>query len=40
MGIGTNVLGYANNKVDNAVIEGIKSNMTTLNSPESFVAKN
>ena len=35
MGIGTNVLGYANNKVDNAVIEGIKkSNMTTLNSPE------
>ena len=35
MGIGTNVLGYANNKVDNAVIEGQdKSNMTTLNSPE------
>ena len=33
MGIGTNVLGYANNKVDNAVIEGIKK-YDYLNSPE------
>ena len=24
MGVGTNILGYANNEVDNAVIENIK----------------
>ena len=34
MGIGTNVLGYANIHIDNAVINSIKnSNMSTLNSP-------
>lgn len=33
MGVGTNILGYANNKIDNKVILAIKSgNMTTLNS--------
>ena len=31
MGVGTNILGYANNEVDNAVIENIKkSNMSTF----------
>jgi glutamate-1-semialdehyde aminotransferase len=41
MGVGTNILGYANNKVDNAVIANIKkSNMTTLNCPEEvYLAK-
>ncbi len=41
MGIGTNVLGYANPKIDNFVIKNIKkSNMTTLNSPEEvYLAK-
>ena len=35
MGVGTNVLGYRNQKVDNAVKAIInKGNMTTLNSPE------
>ncbi len=35
MGVGTNVLGYRNQKVDNAVKATInKGNMTTLNSPE------
>lgn len=35
MGIGTNVLGYANEYVDSAVIEAIKgSNMSTFNAPE------
>ena len=35
MGIGTNILGYKNHKIDNAVIQNIKySNMTTLNCPE------
>tara|TARA_B100000900_G_C20592588_1_gene722152 strand:- start:891 stop:2192 length:1302 start_codon:yes stop_codon:yes gene_type:complete len=35
MGIGTNILGYANNKVDQAVIDSIKkSNMSTFNCPE------
>ena len=41
MGVGTNLLGYANPKIDNFVIKNIKkSNMTTLNSPEEvFLAK-
>ena len=35
MGIGTNILGYANNQVDNAVINRIKkSNMSSLNCIE------
>ena len=35
MGIGTNILGYCNKEVDNAVIEIVnKSNMSTLNCPE------
>lgn len=35
MGIGTNVLGYAHDEVDTAVVETIrKGNMTTLNCPE------
>ncbi len=35
MGVGTNVLGYANKKVDDAVIKNLKkSNMTSLNCPE------
>ena len=35
MGVGTNILGYANEEVDNYVKENIdKSNMSTLNCPE------
>ena len=35
MGVGTNILGYANKDVDNAVIKNIKkSNLSTLNCPE------
>jgi len=35
MGIGTNILGYGNSSVDNAVLKTIKSgNMSTLNCPE------
>ena len=35
MGIGTNLLGYANKNIDNKVIDSIKnSNMSTLNSSE------
>jgi len=35
MGVGTNLLGYANKQVDDAVIKNIKnSNMSTLNCPE------
>lgn len=35
MGIGTNMLGYGNNEVDNAVIDNIrKGNMSTLNCAE------
>lgn len=38
MGVGTNILGYANNKIDNAVIKNLKkSNMTTLNCPEEVI---
>ena len=42
MGVGTNVLGYANDEVDNAVIKNLKkSNMSTLNCPEEVIlAKN
>ena len=33
MGVGTNVIGYANSKIDNQVINSIKkSNMSTLNT--------
>ena len=41
MGVGTNVLGYANSKIDNKVIKSIKdSNMSTLNSNyEIFLAE-
>lgn len=35
MGIGTNTLGYGNNKVDDAVVETVKKgNMSTFNCPE------
>ena len=35
MGVGTNILGYTNYRVDNAVIKKIKKgNMSTLNCPE------
>jgi len=35
MGVGTNILGYANSKVDKEVIKTVKrSNMSTLNAPE------
>ena len=35
MGVGTNILGYCNNEVDNAVKKAINAgNMTTLNCPE------
>jgi len=35
MGIGTNILGYANQEVDEAIIEVVnKSNMSTFNCPE------
>lgn len=35
MGIGTNILGYGNDEVDEAVMQTIKNgNMSTLNSPE------
>jgi len=35
MGVGTNILGYCNNEVDNAVRKAIgKGNLTTLNCPE------
>ena len=35
MGIGTNILGYSNSEVDNAVKEAVnKGNMSTLNCPE------
>ena len=35
MGVGTNILGYANNKIDNAVIKAVKSgSMSSLNAPE------
>ena len=35
MSVGTNILGYANSKIDNAVIKSIKkSNMSTFNCPE------
>ena len=35
MGVGTNILGYANSKIDRKVIASIqKSNMTTFNCPE------
>ena len=35
MSVGTNIMGYANSKIDNAVIKSIKkSNMSTFNCPE------
>jgi len=35
MSVGTNILGYANSKIDNAVIKAIKkSNMSSFNCPE------
>ena len=35
MGIGTNILGYGNSKVDKAVLETVRAgNMSTLNCPE------
>ncbi len=35
MSVGTNILGYANSKIDNSVIKSIKkSNMSTFNCPE------
>ncbi len=38
MGVGTNILGYSNKKVDQAVSKKIKNgNMTTLNCPEEVI---
>ena len=38
MGVGTNVLGYANSQIDNAVKKNIsKSNMSTLNCKEEII---
>ena len=38
MGVGTNILGYSNSKIDNYVIRKIKSSIsTTLNSKEDFI---
>ena len=38
MGVGTNILGYSNAKIDNYVIRKIKSSIsTTLNSKEDFI---
>jgi len=38
MGVGTNILGYGHEEVDNAVIENIKNgNMSTLNCKEEFI---
>jgi len=38
MGVGTNILGYTNYQVDNAVIKKIKDgNMSTLNCPEEVI---
>ena len=35
MGVGTNILGYGNKNVDNAVLDAVKTgNMSTLNCPE------
>ena len=35
MGVGTNILGYSNDKIDNAVIKNIKkSNLSSFNCPE------
>ena len=35
MGIGTNILGYGNEEVDNAVLKSLKNgNLSTLNCPE------
>jgi len=35
MGVGTNILGYSNPEVDNAVMETVrKGNLSTLNAPE------
>ncbi len=35
MGVGTNILGYSNSKIDNYVVKNIrKGNMTSLNCPE------
>ena len=40
MGIGTNILGYSNEEVDEAVIETIhKGNMSTFNCPEEYAAE-
>jgi len=38
MGVGTNILGYSNNEVDNAVLGVVKNgNLSTLNCPEEVV---
>ena len=38
MGVGTNILGYSNEKIDKAVIKGIKNgNMSTLNSLDEII---
>ena len=38
MGVGTNLLGYANSKIDNKVIKSIReSNMSSLNSIEEYM---
>ena len=34
MGVGTNILGYSNLEVDNAVKKTIRGNLSTLNCPE------
>ena len=37
MGVGTNVLGYANSRIDNEVKNYFKSNMSTLNCKEEIM---
>ena len=41
MGIGTNILGYSNSEVDNAVKEAVnKGNISTFNCPEEVALAN
>ena len=40
MGVGTNILGYCNSEVDNAVKKILQGNVTTLNCPEEVFGKN
>ena len=37
MGVGTNILGYSNKNVNDAVIDAIKGNMSTLNVSKNLI---